>query len=152
MTIEKMKKIFCLYNYINLSYIDHINLYYKDTMLEYNKTLFEYNIKGLSELKIKSWELEHKPNDYSTFKNPGKHLHVSVKDEINNLEFNFHAGTLQKIEYFYSYLYLYIKAFENKQNKEILISIGNIELKKDDERIFNSLGIRNDFSCIIKTK
>ena len=150
MTVEEMIKIFCLYNYINLSFIGHINLYYRTTKLEYNKVLLEYNITELSELKINSWELEYKPDYYSIFKNPGKHLHVSVKDEINNSEFKFHAGTLLKIKYFYYDLYL--KAFENKQNTEFLISIGNTELKKEDERTFNCLGIRNDFTCIIKKK
>ena len=151
MTIEEMIKIFCIYNYINLSYIDNINLYYRDEKLESNKILIEYNIKELSELKIESWDLEFKPEDYSTFKHLGKHLHVSVKDEINNTKFNFHAGTLQSIQYFYSYLML--RNIKNEGIKDnLIISVGNIELKKDDERTFNSLGIRNDFTCIIKSK
>ena len=99
------------------------------------------NFKFLTKLK----------NLYLPHKNPGKHLHVSVKDEINNAKFNFHAGTLQKIKDFYEYLNLYL--IENKKIKEnIVIYIGKIELKKDEERTFNSFGIRNDFTCIIKSK
>ena len=153
MTIEEVIKIFCIYNYINLSYIGHINLYYDTKKLESNKTLLEYNIKENSELEIKSWDLKFKPEDYFTFKHPGKHLHVSVKDKINNTKFNFHAGTLQNIKYFCSYLNLYLKNYNKKEIKDnLIISVGNIEIKKDDERTFNSLGIRNDFTCIIKEK
>ena len=150
MTVEEMMKVFCLRIYINLPYINTIYFTYNGERLIYNKTLDEYNISrsGCS-LNTQYWRLNNNLDDYSIIKNPGKHLHACVKDEIDNLEFNFHAGTLQKIKDFYNYLNLYL--IENKKIKEnFIISIGNLELKKDDERTFNSLGIRNDFTCIIK--
>ena len=154
MTVEEMMKAFFIYNYINfpLHYFCYFyDIYYSSLELEYNKTLLESAVIDNSILRINFKCLTKLKNLYLPHKNPGKHLHVSVKDEINNAKFNFHAGTLQKIKDFYEYLNLYL--IENKKIKEnIVIYIGKIELKKDEERTFNSFGIRNDFTCIIKSK
>jgi hypothetical protein len=153
MTVEEMMKAFCLRIYINLPYINTIYFTYNGVRLIYNKTLDEYNISrsGCS-LNTQYWRLNINLDDYSIIKNPGKHLHVCVKDEIDNSEFNCHAGTLQKIKDFYKDLDLYfITIGKSKIKESSIIYIENIELKKDEEKTFNSLGIRNDFTCIIKT-
>ena len=153
MTVEEMMKAFFIYNYINLPLTYKYKLYFNIHQLENNKTLLEYNIKNRIELEILEQRLENMPDEYSIIKNPGKHLHASIKNQIDNLEFKLHAGTLQKIKDFYKYLSLYLKTFNNKGIEEnFIISIGKIELKQDDERTFNSFGIRNDFTCIIKSK
>ena len=145
MTFENMMKAFCIYNYINLPYIGDITLLYNCKKLEYKKTLFASQIEDGSILSIYDWYLP-KPDDfsnrYSIFKNPGKHLHVYVEDKINNSKFKFHAGSLQKIKDFYAYLNI-------KYKENLIITVGEKELKKDDENTFTSLGIRNDFECII---
>jgi len=153
MTVEEMMKAFFIYNYINfpLHYFFYFyDIYYNSLKLEYNTTLLKNGVISNSILRI-VFNGRHLWNVYSLYQNPGKHLHVSVKDEINNAKFNFHAGTLQKIKDFYEYLNLYL--IENEKIKEnIVIYIGKIELKKDEESTFNSFGIRNDFTCIIKSK
>jgi len=157
MTFEEMMKLLCLRINIKFHYNDNINIInntqiiYNKELKSYNKTLFKNEIINGNHLIIEYSVLESKSDDYSIIKNPGKHLHVSVKDEIDNLKFNFHAGTLQKIKDFYKYLNLYLIEKKGiKENENLIIYIGNIELKKDNERTFNSLGIRNDFTCIIK--
>jgi len=160
MAFEEMIKLLCLKLHIKFHYNDYIKIIgrssstiYDQKFKSYNKTLFKNKIKNGDHLIIEYKVLESKSDDYLISHKLGKHLHVSVKDEIDNLEFNFHAGTLQKIKDFYKYLNLYlIEKKEIKENENLMISIGNIELKKDDEKTFNSLGIRNDFTCIINVK
>ena len=151
MTIEEMMKVFCIYNYIKWPHIGNHTIIFRSRQLKYNSTLIECNIGEKSELKIYFMPM-HGNASYSVIRYLGKHLHVSIKDEIDNLEFNFHAGTLQKIKDFYKDLDLYfITIGKSKIKESSIIYIENIELKKDEEKTFNSLGIRNDFTCIIKT-
>ena len=150
MTIEELMKVFCIYNYIKWPHISNPLLVYNNQILKYNRTLIDYNIGQKSMLHI--FFNKYDNVSYSVIRYLGKHLHVFIKDEIDNLEFNFHAGTLQKIKDFYKDLDLYFKARGKSKIKESsIIYIENIELKKDEEKTFNSLGIRNDFTCIIKT-
>ena len=151
MTIEEMMKVFCIYNYIKWPHIGNHTIIFRSRQLKYNSTLIECNIGEKSELKIYFMPMYGNAS-YSVIRYLGKHLHVSIKDEIDNLEFNFHAGTLQKIKDFYKDLDLYfITIGKSKIKESSIIYIENIELKKDEEKTFNSLGIRNDFTCIIKT-
>ena len=150
MTIEELMKVFCIYNYIKCPHISNPLLVYNNQILKYNRTLIDYNIGQKSMLHI--FFNKYDNASYSVIRYLGKHLHVFIKDEIDNLEFNFHAGTLQKIKDFYKDLDLYFKARgKSKIIESSIIYIENIELKKDEEKTFNSLGIRNDFTCIIKT-
>ena len=154
---EEMIKSFCYKNFVDFPLKDLSNsifLFCNGKKLEYND---KNKNKILSEIKIDNesiicFKTFINSNDYSKYINPGKHLHVSIKDENFNFKFNFHAGTLQKIKNFYRYLNYHLKVSEYTTIKEnLIIQPGNIELKNDDERTFSSIEVRNDFTCIMKT-
>ena len=82
------------------------------------------------------------------FKGDGKILNVNI--EIGNECYNnIFLGTLEQLKQFYESINLAVKAIFscNKKIKNIIILPRNLEIKKDDERTFSQIGIREDFQC-----
>jgi len=73
----------------------------------------------------------------------GKKIRASFysNNEKKNI-FNINIGTLNQIKELYN---LYIFRFHSKG----IIYPGGIEIKKDDERTFSEIGIRDNFKCIL---
>ena len=76
----------------------------------------------------------------------GKILNFNIKSNDSNLKFT--VGSLVQIKDFYKGLKDCIILYNlGIKIDKVIINPGNIEIKKDDERTFSSIGIRKDFEC-----
>ena len=82
----------------------------------------------------------------------GKKLLVTIKKENEILTDEFFVGTLELLKCFYEELKSKLNRNHYKLIDNPIIIPGDIELKKDDERTFSSIGIRENFICKVKVE
>ena len=92
-------------------------------------------------------------SSFSSNVRKGKTFEVLVKIDCKNFDIKKNVGTLEKISEFYEYISYKIiyEVFAGDINIKI-ITINGKEIKKNDERTFSSLGIRENCICKIETE
>ena len=76
----------------------------------------------------------------------GKILNLNLNSDNNNRRFT--IGTLAQIKEFYKGLEMFNEYNQIvKRIDKVILYPGNIEIDKNDERTFSTIGIRNDFEC-----
>ena len=147
-TFDKMCKEFFFKNNIQDSNKNNFLFKFEGNYID-NKSEYKLRNNSTIEINIK--------NENENKKYPGREIKAKIVDEKNNLIYNdFMAGTFQKIKHFY-------KEFKEKYGNKNLPFLDKIVIKQgmtevefkindkklNDERTFISIGIRNDFTCII---
>jgi len=138
----EMKKSFCSREKFPFKYIKN------------NYLGFEYNGKNISDNQILKnifitssanfiYVVERQSVIFPILVVEGKRIRASFYSNNEKKRiFDIDIGTLNQIKKLYS---LYIFRFYSKG----IIYPGGIEIKKDDERTFSEIGIRNNFKCIL---
>ena len=103
--------------------------------------------KGSSSISITYYSLENLTSGDPFYNlKTGKILNFNIKSNDSNLKFT--VGSLVQIKDFYKGLKDCIILYNlGIKIDKVIINPGNIEIKKDDERTFSSIGIRKDFEC-----
>ena len=124
-------------------------------------------IKNLDLIDISNLKIEAKIMDpYKKIEYPGKHIKAILLEKFGDLmpHTEFHVGTLQQIKNLYELISFELetkqKENQNKKKKMIihknkypfLIVINEKEINPEDEIIFSSLGIKDDFSFKLLNK
>jgi len=147
LTVLDMMKVFLSIMKIPFKYLysDCSFLYFGENLIkkknEFLKNLFPNGVT------INYYELNNKiGGDPFINLRIGKILNLNLNSDNRYLKSS--IGTLAQIKEFYKGVELFnIWSHIDKGIDKVILNPGNIEIDKNDERIFSAIGIRNDFEC-----
>ena len=148
-TIKEMIKAILSEMRIPYKYIYDYAFLYNGLKLDVNSDKYLGNI-FLDRITITIEELKCYTD---SLPGPGKDLKVTLVNDNNNNNIIIEAvvGTLEQIKNLYDKVKNKIELLLNKKLLENpRIYPGGIEVKENDERTFSSIGIRDNFICVVK--
>ena len=122
-------------------------LYDGKRLNENNNNLLKTTFRNMGAVSIITFDICQNLTNNSP--GPGKIFLIYLKN-FREDQSSIEVGTLEQINIFYERLKNYLYGYEFKMNNNPILYPGEIELKKDDERTFSSIGIRDN--CIVYIK